>query len=273
MHLAVSEFEIDGETRFTGIVRDLSEIEHANEQIRRQGERLAHAGRLSLMGEMTAAIAHEINQPLTAISMYAEAALLLSDQDDINVERLREAIARMNDQSLRAGAVIERIQRFVRGIAGERKPVDMNELIRETLSLVRNDARLHDVQIQVDLVDNLPAVLCDPIEIQQVALNLIRNGMDSMQEVRNCHGRALVVATGIEAERVRVSVQDAGAGVAETSRDLLFAPFHTTKAEGMGMGLSICTSIIAGHGGKLSYENNADHGATFYFDLPVGDDQ
>lgn len=273
IHLAVSEYLIDGETHFTGIVRDLSEIEQANEQIRAQGERLAHAGRLSLMGEMTAAIAHEINQPLTAISMYAEAALFMSEQQDINLKKLREAITKLGDQSLRAGAVIERIQRFVRGTSGERRLTDLNELIRESVSLARNDARLHGVEIVTNYDPEIPGVLADPIEIQQVALNLIRNGMDSMSEVGNRYGNSLRVNTTSLRDRVRVEVCDSGTGVAEGSSELLFTPFHTTKADGMGMGLSICNSIITGHGGHLSFDNNVDHGATFFFELPsAGDD-
>lgn len=159
IHLAVSEYTIAGETKFTGIIRDLSEIEHANEQIRAQGTRLAHADRLSLMGEMTAAIAHEINQPLTAISLYSESAQLLCNRGAVDIPKLLTIINKLGDQSLRAGAVIERIQRFVRGVSGDRKPTNLNELMRDSVSLVTNDARLHNFYIEASYAPGLPPVL------------------------------------------------------------------------------------------------------------------
>ena len=279
IHLAVSEYTIAGETKFTGIIRDLSEIEHANEQIRAQGTRLAHADRLSLMGEMTAAIAHEINQPLTAISLYSESAQLLCNRGAVDIPKLLTIINKLGDQSLRAGAVIERIQRFVRGVSGDRKPTNLNELMRDSVSLATNDARLHNFYIEASYAPGLPPVLCDPIEIQQVALNLIRNGMDAMQSVSARNGNTLQIATASDGTRVRVDVRDCGTGVADADHDRVFTPFHTTKAHGMGMGLSICKSIVTSHGGELNYRNNnhgnpaatrASPGATFYFELPVG---
>ena len=268
IHLTVSEFEIDGERNFTGIIRDLTDLQRADQEIRKQSERLAHAGRLSLMGEMTAAIAHEINQPLTAISLYAEAATRLIEQSSPDFEKINRAISKMGDQSLRAGAVIERIQRFVRGQDGHREDVLLNDLIEEVVSLATNDARLHDITIETEYDTSLGSIRCDPIEIQQVGLNLIRNAIDAMTEIGSQNGRLITVRTSAVSNGVRVEVVDAGTGVSDDHRDDLFTAFKTSKPNGMGMGLSICKSIIEAHGGRLDFSNNVGHGATFFFELP-----
>lgn len=271
VYLAVSEVKANGRRRFTGIIRDLSEQRAAREALTEQREKLAHVGRLSTMGEMTASIAHEINQPLTAISMYAQAGIRLIDGGNLDLDRLRDALDKLNTQSLRAGAVIERIQRFARAQESQREPVDVNELLKDLLALAESDARLHDVELQVSLAANLPEVIGDPIQIQQVALNLIRNAIDAMIEIDCMNGRLLTLTTSLpQPDLVRVSVVDVGPGVAEDQADLLFTPFHTTKKEGMGMGLSICRSIIGEHGGILSFRNNVGPGATFFFTLPAG---
>jgi len=270
-YLAVSEIDQGSRRRFTGIIRDLSEQQAAREALTDLRERLAHVGRLSTMGEMTASIAHEINQPLTAISIYAQSSLKLLDRGDADPGKLRNALEKLNTQSLRAGAIIERIQRFARAQESQRELAQVSTLLTDLLKLAESDARLHDMQIQLDLADDLPLVLCDPIQVQQVALNLIRNAIDAMNEIHCANGRAIVIRTeAVETDTIKVSVSDQGPGVAQNQTDLLFTPFHTTKKEGMGMGLSICRSIIAGHGGELSFTNNKDVGATFYFTLPVG---
>jgi two-component system sensor kinase FixL len=268
VYLAVSDIRLDGRRRFAGIIRDLSEQNAAREALASQREKLAHVGRLSTMGEMTASIAHEINQPLTAISMYAQASLKLLDREDSR-EKVREALEKLNTQSLRAGAVIERIQRFARAQETSKEIVELNELIIDLLKLADSDARMHDIQIDLDLADHLPAVFADPVQIQQVVLNLIRNGIDAMNEIGCRTGRSILLATRQLGDQVEVSVADQGPGVADDQLDLLFTPFHTTKKEGMGMGLSICRSIVAEHGGELRYRNNREIGATFYFTLPI----
>jgi two-component system sensor kinase FixL len=275
IYLAVSEVKGDGERRFTGILRDLSEQQATRQALAEQREKLAHVGRLSSMGEMTASIAHEINQPLTAISMYAQAGMRLIDRGEPDLGRLREALDKLNTQSLRAGAVIERIQRFARAQESQREVVDVNALIEDLVKLAEADARLHDMQLALNLADDLPTVFGEPIQIQQVALNLIRNAIDAMNEIDCRHGRRIEIATELEnAEHIRISVADLGPGVAEDQMELVFTPFHTTKKEGMGMGLSICRSIIAEHGGILSFANNfagnEGPGATFFFTLPTG---
>jgi len=224
---------------------------------------------LSNMGEMTASIAHEINQPLTAISMYAQASIKLIERGNTDLEKLQSALDKLNTQSLRAGAVIERIQRFARAQESQREMMDVNELVIDLVKLTESDARLHDIELALELGEALPTRFGDPIQIQQVALNLIRNAIDAMNEIHCANGSSITIRTRLAPQDlVVVSVSDLGPGVAEEQRDLVFTPFHTTKKDGMGMGLSICRSIITEHGGTLDFYNNDDAGATFFFNLP-----
>lgn len=270
IHLAVSEIRLRGQRRFTGFVRDLSEQHAAREALAEQREKLAHVGRLSIMGEMTASIAHEINQPLTAIAMYAQSSLKLLQRPQPDLGRLAEALEKLSNQSLRAGAIIERIQRFARAQEGRREVVALNALLLDLLKLAEGDARINDIQISFELQEGLPPVQVDPIQIQQVALNLVRNAIDAMQEVGCRFGNAIVIRSRrLDNGRLEVAVSDQGPGVAQDQIDLLFKPFHTTKKDGMGMGLSICRTIIAEHNGELAFRGGTDGGASFYFTLPT----
>ena len=271
IYLAINEITERGQRYFAGIVRDISEQKAAQAALLEQLDQLARVGRLSTMGEMTASIAHEINQPLTAIALYAQASLKLLERDDFDKEKLIVALDKLNKQSLRAGAVIERIQRFVRNESGQKELANLNALIRDVEQLAAADARLYGINLELDLDPDLPDVFCDPIQIQQVALNLIRNAVDAMDEVGCQHGDTVRIVSGaLSNELIEVAVVDAGIGVATDEEDLVFSAFHTTKANGMGMGLSICGSIIKDHDGILGYTNNNTHGCTFYFRLPIG---
>jgi len=272
IYLAVSEINLAGQRRFTGIIRDLTEQHASRQALAEQRERLAHVGRLSTMGEMTASIAHEINQPLTAISMYAQAGLKLLERGG-DLDKLKDALEKLNVQALRAGAVIERIQRFARAQESMRELIDVNTLLKDLLKLAETDALLHSIELELDLAEGLPALYADPIQIQQVALNLIRNAIDAMTEIGCPHGRVIHIRSRrLPGGLVEVAVKDLGPGVADDQVDLLFTPFHTTKRDGMGMGLSICRSIVREHGGELDYLNNDGAGATFYFRLPIDPD-
>jgi two-component system sensor kinase FixL len=272
IYLAVSEVRLDGKRRFAGIIRNLTEQYAAREALASQREKLAHVGRLSTMGEMTASIAHEINQPLTAIAMYAQASLKLLDRAGSS-EKIKGALEKLNTQALRAGAVIERIQRFARAQETSKELLDVNDLVIDLLKLAGSDARMHDIELVLDLASDLPQIFADPVQIQQVILNLIRNGIDAMNEIHCKHGRTITLLTQRQSnESVEVIVSDLGSGVAEDQAELLFTPFHTTKKEGMGMGLSICRSIISDHGGDLRYRNNPGPGASFFFSLPSDHD-
>lgn len=269
IYLAVSEVNVDGRRLFTGIIRDLSDRHLAEEQARQQRERLAHVGRLSTMGEMTASIAHEINQPLTAIAMYAQSCLKLLGRAEVDTDRLQAALQRLNQQSLRAGEVIERIQRFVLSEDSHREAASIDALLADLLMLAGSDARMHGIELVYERSAGLPEVFCDPVQIQQVALNLIRNAVDAMVEIDRRNGNRITIRTRQTVEgQVEVSVKDQGPGVAPEEAPKLFTAFHTTKGNGMGMGLSICRTIIEGHGGTLDFRNEPP-GATFYFRLPV----
>ncbi len=271
VYLAISDIHISGRRRFAGIVRNLSEQHAAREALASQREKLAHVGRLSTMGEMTASIAHEINQPLTAISMYAQASLKLLEREG-STDKVKDALEKLNTQSLRAGAVIERIQRFARAQESSKELVDLNDLVTDLLKLADSDARMHDIELELALTPALPRIFADPVQIQQVILNLIRNGIDAMNEINCSKGRTILLGTRQDGRDVLLEVKDQGPGVAEDQSELVFTPFHTTKKEGMGMGLSICRSIISEHGGELRFRNNDQAGACFYFSLPVDND-
>ena len=270
IYLGISEVSLDDEVHFTGVIRDLTEQKAANADLMEQQQRLAHVGRLSTMGEMTASIAHEINQPLTAISMYAQSCIRMLQRESYDQDKLLDALVKLNRQSLRAGEVIERIQRFVRNEQGQREVVNINSLMRELQYLVGNDARLHNIDLELELADKIPEVFCDPVQIQQVAINLVRNAIDAMAEVDCRWGHTITIRTKPLDGLVEVAVRDAGGGVAPEEEAKVFSAFHTTKPQGMGMGLSICRTIIDSHDGLLQFRNNMDHGATFYFRLPVG---
>ena len=252
-------------------VEDLTTEIAAKEAERVHQDRLTHVARLTTLGEMTAGIAHEINQPLTAISMYAQSGVRMLDAGIPRPERLREALEKLSAQSLRAGAVIDRVQRLVRKQESSFETVRINDLIGDIQRLAESDARVNDMQIALDLEHDLVPVNADPIQVQQVLLNLIRNGIDAMKSIDCCYGSEVTVRSrAVGDDRIEVSVTDRGTGVADDLAERMFTPFTTTKANGMGMGLSICRSIIDAHGGLLSYRNNVDHGATFYFQLPKG---
>ncbi len=274
IYLAVSEIRLQGQRRFTGTIRNLTEQYAARQTLAEQRARIAHVDRLSSMGEMTASIAHEINQPLTAISLYAQAGIKLiergnAERGNTELDKLHSALEKLSTQSLRAGAVIERIQRFARAQELQREVMDVNQLVIDLIKLAESDARLHDIELVLDLGEALPNRLVDPIQIQQIALNLIRNAIDAMNEIHCVNGRRIVIRTTLEPrDLVAVSVSDQGPGVAEEQADLIFTPFYTTKKDGMGMGLAICRSIIAEHGGTLDFYNNNDVGSTFVFKLP-----
>ncbi|MDP6375699.1 MAG: PAS domain S-box protein [Pseudomonadales bacterium] len=276
IYLAISEIGTGDEMHFAGIIRDLSEQKAAQAAIIEQRDNLAHVGRLSTMGEMTASIAHEINQPLTAIAMYAQASLKLLERDDVDRDKLKRALEKLNIQSLRAGDVIERIQRFVRNEGGTKELVDINALLRELSHLVSADVRMHGLELEFDFADNLTSVFCDSVQVQQVALNLIRNAIDAMAEINCKNGRTIQIAThpsrhdGVK-EGIEVAITDSGVGINSEQEKQLFQAFHTTKPHGMGMGLSISRSIIDAHAGTLDFCSNPEHGCTFYFRLPKGE--
>jgi len=268
IHLVFSEVLGQPERKYVGLIRDLTSQKEAEREVREHREQLAHVDRLNTLGEMASAIAHEINQPLTAISMYAESGMRLLDKDPPRPQRLRDALEKLSTQAHRAGAVIEHVQQFAKPQEGHNTEVDCNALLREVHRLAEVEALIRDIVITLSPARPLPMIVCDPIQIQQVVLNLLRNGMESMKEVGCQNGNRIVLQTARMVSGVKISVIDRGGGLSEEVLNQLYRPFSSTKGAGMGMGLSISRSIVRAHGGRLEFTNNTDSGATFYFTLP-----
>lgn len=237
---------------------------------RQTQDRLAHVNRLSTLGEMAAGIAHEVNQPLGAISNYAQACRVLLERGRADEQRLSEILEKIASQAQRAGEVIRRLRTLARGRNAARELVNLDALIRDIVKLAEVDARLRSMRIRLDLVKDLPPVMVDVVQIQQVVLNLLRNGMEAMEEAGAKPREIVVFTRRISPEEAEVAVRDLGAGVDPAVAEEIMNPFVSTKTTGMGMGLAICQSIVASHGGRLWFTSNGEGGGTtFHFTIPV----
>ncbi len=268
----------DGGTILGAVIvfRDITEkkrqqesLDQALSEVQEQKDKLTHMSRLSSMGEMASGFAHEVNQPLTAINNYAQVCRRVLGRDDFDREFLDEAMAKIVTQAQRAGDIISRIRSFVRKPDHHMEKVDCNRLIQDIVKLAEVDARNNQVEIHLDLAESLPIVKIDPIQIQQVALNLIRNAMEAMKNQPTRDVGVWVETRQIDNNFVRVRVIDQGYGLAEDADDKMFTPFYTTKVDGMGIGLSVCHSIIQSHGGTLNFERNPKGGAILWFTVPI----
>lgn len=274
IELSVGEVKDSSHKQFVGIIRDISERIKAQSDAILNRERLAHVTRLSTMGEMAAGIAHEINQPLSAISSYAQACRNIISNNSSSAtdlvfhrQKLSDTLEKISNQALRAGEVIRRLRSFVKKRHAQREPVDLNGLIEDTIELAKVDTRLLDHGIKLHLtIEPKPQLMIDPIQIQQVLFNLIRNAIDAMEdqpaEAVHIHSRWL------NQQFIEVAVSDSGHGVSVENQANLFHPFFTTKTVGMGMGLPICQSIIHSHGGELKHSPGVITGSVFAFTLP-----
>ena len=240
--------------------------EHELEALRRD---LTHVGRVASMGELAASIAHELNQPLTAILSNAQVAQRLLERGDLRPEELTAILADIVADDRRAGSVIRRLRAFVRKDETQRNFVDLNAVVEDVVGLVRSDAIFRNVALAVALAPSLPRVVGDRIQLQQVVLNLVLNGLDAMQDSVERH--LLVTTSTDEDDAVSVMVSDHGPGVPERDLQRIFEPFYTTKSQGLGMGLAIARSLVESHGGRLRVENNKNGGATFVFTIPAGE--
>ena len=260
--------EEDGEIEFLVTEsHDITERRQAEEEARQHRARVAHVARLSTLGEMAAGIAHEINQPLTAISLFAQAGRRLVDSGKF--ERMDEVCHKLNEHALRASEVVERMQTMARQGESVKNVVDCNELIETAVKLAESEARIYDIQIDFERGADLAPVSVDGVQIQQVALNLLRNGMEAMIATDNEERSIAIRTRGSDNGQIEVSVSDRGCGVPQDYADKLFTPFSTTKTSGMGMGLSISQAIVRAHGGSIGFRNNDSGGTTFWFTLPA----
>lgn len=260
---------VPGNEGLTGILcsgDDVTDARRAQEEARESRERMMHVSRLATMGEMAAGISHELNQPLAAITTFAQAALRLLPPDaDPDVCEALDQIAR---QALRAGEIIRRLRGLVRNRETQREPTRVNALIQELGPLTRADARLHDVRVRLELAEPLPTVDLDPIQIQQVLLNLVRNAVQALQFSDSAEREVLIATRDLDGT-IEIRVSDTGGGVAPEMLDRLFQPFATTKSDGTGLGLAISRTIIESHQGTLRYEPNQPRGACFTILLPA----
>jgi len=269
-HLAQAVFRADGSVlKYVGTVHDVTDRRRAEDEARVLQERLTHFSRLSTMGEMAAGLAHEINQPLSAIATYAQACQRLIRQPEPGIEDVITALEQINAQALRAGEVIRRLRNFVKNREVKREPVDCARLLEDLGTLAETDARLHNIRLRLECGDSLPMVHADPIQLQQVILNLVRNAIDAMADATEDR-REVVLTTRMTPDgEVEVTVADHGTGLAPEATEHLFNPFFTTKASGTGLGLAISRSIVRAHGGRLWHTPNDVCGVRFHFTLPV----
>jgi signal transduction histidine kinase len=264
----IQQLNLVGEVFANALSRKQTELE-----AQRLRQDLSHIGRVSAMGELAASLAHELNQPLTAILSNAQAAQRLLAADVVNLPEVREILDDIVSDDKRAGDMIHRLRGLIKKGDLEFAPLDLNEIVGEVAWLVRSDAVLRNVSLRLEFADDLPNVRGDRVQLQQVVLNLVLNGLEAMRESRTGE-RILVIRTardGVAA--VRVAVQDCGPGIDEKDLDRMFEPLYTTKEEGLGMGLAIVRTIVEAHGGGLGAVNNPQGGATVHFTLPTSTEE
>ena len=267
MELAVGEMRIAGARYFTGFVRDLTERQETETRMQELQSELVHVSRLTALGEMASALAHEINQPLAAISNYLKGSRMLLAKESPAADRIGDALDRAASEALRAGEIIRRLREFVSRGETERRVESLSKLIEEASALALVGAKQSGVRVSMAFDRRVDRVLVDKVQIQQVVLNLIRNAIDSMAASER-REMQVAVRQGTDGQAL-VSVSDSGPGMTSETLERLFQPFFTTKASGMGVGLSISRTIVEAHGGHLRARNRDQGGAIFEFSLPV----
>ena len=260
--------EAGGRRQLRSVIVDITARKQAELELQEQRQLLTHLTRVATLGELSGALAHEMNQPLTSILSNAQAALRLLERGTIDLAEFRDILRDIADEDRRAGEVIRRLRALLRRGETPRQPLDVNDVASDVLRLTHSELIGHGVTVSVQLAPGLPKVRGDRVALQQVLLNLVVNACDAMRQDQPL-GRELTVATTQDGDgAVRVAIVDRGAGIAAEGIERVFEPFFTTKEHGLGLGLAICRSIVAAHGGRLGAANNADRGATFWFTLP-----
>lgn len=267
IELSVGEAWVDGKRIFTGFVHDVTNRRKADMRVRDLQAELAHVGRLSELGTLASSLAHELNQPLTAITSYCQGAadLLEGEFDPERVEMAKEALRETAEQALRAGQIVRRMRDFLSHGETEHHLESLSQIITEANALALVGSREYGIEVQINLDPNGDIVFVDRIQIQQVLFNLIRNAIEAMI---GCPDRLLIISSEADCDMVTVSIEDTGSGIAETLAPQLFQPFITSKQSGMGIGLSICRTIVEAHGGRIWFEPGPESGTNFRFTLP-----
>ncbi|NUR13622.1 MAG: PAS domain S-box protein [Bradyrhizobium sp.] len=265
----------DGDGNFLGyrgVCTDVTaaiRADQAEDALRKAQAELAHVTRVTTLGELTASIAHEINQPLAAVIANADACLAWLQRNPPDLKAARRSVEWIIEDGKRASDVIRHVRALAKRSDIEMAPLDANAVVREAVALVQREMANHTVSVRMELSSALPNIFGDRIQLQQVLINLIKNGIEAMESV-NDRSRELAIRSAASGDgTMQVSVSDCGVGISEQAIDRLFMPFFTTKSSGMGMGLSICRSIIEAHGGRLSAVPNQERGATFQITLPL----
>ncbi len=258
-----------GNEEVVGAVMDITEARKSQETLHAAQTALAHASRVATLGEISATIAHEVNQPLAAIVANGQACLRFLNRDKPELKDVRGAVEWIVKDGNRAGEVIRRVRGLMRKAVAERVPLDVNDLVNEVTALLRRELAAQRVMLKLELDPSVPAIVGDRVQLQQVIINLIMNGAEAMQAITDGSLRLVVRTCQDEANQVVVAVEDSGPGLASEDADRVFDPFFSTKPGGLGMGLSICRSIVEAHGGRLWSSAHAGPGATFQFALPA----
>ena len=259
--------------KWYGFVVDIEDRKRAEEALQKVQAELAHVARVTTMGALTSSIAHEVNQPLGAIVTNADAALRWLAGQPPNIDEARETLGRIVRDGHRAGEVIGRVRALLKKTATVTARVDLNGLIEDAAALLQGELRRHRILLRTELAHDLAPVAGDRVQLQQVILNLMMNGIEAMKAVTDRPRELLIVSRPEAPAAVLVAVQDAGTGLDPQSVERVFEAFYTTKAEGLGMGLAICRSIIEAHGGRLWASANEPQGAVFQFTLPSEQDE
>jgi PAS domain S-box-containing protein len=253
---------------YVGTVVDITERRHGEESLSRMQEELARVSRAIILRQLMSSIAHEVKQPLAAITINSNAALRWLSGSTPRIDKTRQALLRIASDGRRANEVITRIRILVTGIEPERNPLILNFVIREVIALLRTELRRNNIEVRTDLAENLPPIRGDRVQLQQVLLNLITNAIEAMRAIIT-RPRLLAISTMSDAAGVVVAVEDCGSGLDDQVLECVFEPFYTTKPQGMGIGLAISRSIIDAHGGRLWPARNPMFGATFKIQLPL----
>jgi two-component system sensor kinase FixL len=267
LELSVGEMRADGERFFTGFIRDLTERQQAEARLQELQNELVHVSRLTALGEMASALAHELNQPLSAIANYHKGSRTLLGREEVAVERIADAVERAATEALRAGDIIRRLRDFVARGETERTVESLPKLVEEASALALVGAKEHGIRVHYEFSPEIDLVLADKVQIQQVVLNLVRNAVDAMAETSSARRELAIGIAPAGDGMARVLVSDTGPGIAPEVAEQLFQPFITTKRTGMGVGLSICRTIVEAHGGRIGFGPRPGGGTEFTFTL------
>jgi PAS domain S-box-containing protein len=268
------EFDSAGRPLFARSVSlDITERKEVEQETLALRQEIAHTGRVSMMGQLASALAHEINQPLGAILRNAEAAELFMQDKSPDLDEIRAILADIRKDDQRAGNVIDRMRGLLKRQDLNKRPVDVAELVGEVAALLRSDAATRHIRLELAVAENLPPVWGDAVHLQQVLLNLIVNGMDALEGAHRGDRRVSVTAAFDEAKGIEIAVSDSGPGIPLDKLPHIFDPFLSTKPKGMGMGLPISRTIIEAHKGRLWAENRSEGGAAFRFTMPIAEER